>query len=100
MPPGCAAGTRAGPGDRRRDGDGSLAGPHRGDEIRLPAAAVSAGTDVRRARHHARPADAGLVDAPRPLVAEAASHAVARPSGVLPPGVFPPRAPSPSPSPP
>src|SRR4029077_13374564 len=87
MPPGCAAGTRAGPGDRWRDGDGSLAGPHRGDEIRLPAAAIPAGTDVRRARHHARPADAGLVDAPRRLVAEAASQAVARHSDVLPAAV-------------
>ncbi|MET4449825.1 hypothetical protein ABIB75_008139 [Bradyrhizobium sp. GM2.2] len=85
MPPGCDAGTCAGPGDRWRDGNGSLAGPHRGDEIRLPVAAVSA--DVRRARHHTRSADAGLVDGPRRLVAEAASHAVARHSDVPPAAV-------------
>jgi len=71
------------PGDRRWNGDGSLAGPHRSDEIRLPAAAVPPRADVCRPRHHARPANAGLVDGPRRLVAEAASRAVAPRSDVL-----------------
>jgi hypothetical protein len=78
------AGTRAGPGNRWRDGDGSLARPHRGDEIWLPAVAEEQMFAARGITLDRQTLASWMS---RRLVAEAASHAVARHSDVLPAAV-------------